>query len=62
MGMVVGSMGVVVCWLLLEEASVLIEMKRLGKMERRPTRGESEGEWQLEKGTVEREAMWKWGL
>jgi hypothetical protein len=55
-------MGVVVCWLLLEEASVLIEMKRLGKMERRPTRGESEGEWQLEKGTVEREAMWKWGL
>jgi hypothetical protein len=43
--MVVGSMGVVVCWLLLEEASVLIEMKRLGKMERRPTRGESEGEW-----------------
>ena len=43
-GMAVGSVGAAVCWPLLEEASVLKEMKRSGKMMRRPTRGESKGE------------------
>jgi len=71
MGMAISSVGAVVCWLLLEEASVLMEMKRLGKMERRPARGESEGErlyplfglasWRLEKGAAEREDLLKWG-
>jgi hypothetical protein len=71
MGTAVSSVGAAVCWLLLEEASVLMEMKRSGKTERRPARGESKGErlcllfgmasWRLEKGAVEREDLLKWG-
>jgi len=68
-GTTVGYVGVAVYWLLLEEASVLMEMKRSGKMERQPARGESKGErlclpfvlasWQLEKVAAEREDLWK---
>jgi hypothetical protein len=71
MGTAVDSVGAAVCWLLLDEASVLMEMKRSGKMRRRPTRGENEGErlcppfglasWRLEKGAAEREDLLKWG-
>ena len=44
MGTTVGSVGVAVCWPLLEEALVMMEIKRSGKIGRRPARGESEGE------------------
>ena len=43
-GTTVAFVGDAVCWPLLEEALVLKEMKRLGKMVRQPTRWESEGE------------------